>query len=72
MKIDYHRFKLDAALSHAESVISNIRIQGKSEQIEFITGYGIIRNELMSLLKAYGLDPTFKLGNQGTIVCLVE
>jgi hypothetical protein len=70
--IDYHRFKLDDAMTHVEALISNYRINSTSEDVEFITGYGIIRTELITLLKSYGLDPKYKLGNQGTILCLIE
>jgi len=42
------------------------------QDIEFITGHGVIRNELVKLLQSYGLTPRTKLGNTGVIVCIIE
>ena len=65
---DYHNFRLDDALSDAESVISHVRMERKAEEARFITGYGVIREELYDLLVRYGLEPTYELGNQGVIL----
>ncbi len=69
---DYHGFFLDAALADAESVIGGIRMSGKQEEAEFVTGFGVIREELFVLLENYSLEPTYKLNNPGTILVVVE
>ena len=65
---DYHHHRLDDALTDAESIISAVRMQGIAEDARFITGYGVIRQELFDLLQRYGLEPTYELGNQGVIL----
>ncbi len=42
------------------------------EQARFITGHGVIREELFNLLKRYDLEPTYKLSNPGAILVDIE
>lgn len=72
IKRDYHGFYKDDALSDAESVIGGVRMRGKAEEVEFITGFGVIREELFHLLEFYSLEPTYKLNNPGTILVVIE
>lgn len=72
IKRDYHGFKLNDAIFDLEQVISRVRMSGKSEDAEIITGFGQIRSEIFSKLMDYGLSPSYKLGNNGTIICLIE
>ena len=65
---DYHHHRLDEAIADAESVIGGVRMRGQAEEARFITGYGVIREELYRLLQTYGLEPTYELGNQGVIL----
>lgn len=44
----------------------------KTEQARFITGYGVIREELFSLLERYDLEPTYELSNPGAILVEIE
>ncbi len=69
---DYHGFYKDNALADAEAVIGRIRMSGKQEEAEFITGFGVIREELFHLLEFYSLKPTYKLNNPGTILAVIE
>lgn len=69
---DYHNFTLLNALIDAERVISDIRLKQKTLDVEFITGHGIIQTELMKLLVSVGLNPSYKLGNDGCIICIIE
>lgn len=70
--IDYHGFYKDTALADAEAVIGRVRMAGKQEQAEFITGFGVIREELFDLLEKYSLEPTYKMDNPGTILVTIE
>jgi hypothetical protein len=69
---DYHGCTLLDALNEAASLISDVRTLGESVDVEFITGNGVIRTELYKLLKHYRLDPYYKLGNSGSIICTLE
>lgn len=69
---DYHHHRIDEALSDAEHVISQVRLQGNEEQAEFVTGFGVIRKELFELLERYSLQPAYKLNNQGAIIVIIE
>lgn len=71
-QVDYHHFLVEDALRHADTVISEIRMTRRTETVEFITGFGKIRGALLLHLEGYGLEPTYKLGNAGTIICEVE
>lgn len=69
---DYHGFLLDDAIADAERVIGAVRMSGMPKEAEFITGFGVIRNELFILLEAYSLQPSYKLNNPGTIYVVIE
>jgi hypothetical protein len=70
--IDYHNFTLEDALAHAERLVFVVRTKRRTDDVEFITGFGVIRNELMERLKTLGLSPSLKLGNEGVIVCVIQ
>ena len=65
---DYHHHRLDEALADAEHVIGAVRMDSRAENARFVTGYGVIREELFDLLQRHGLEPTYELGNQGVIL----
>ncbi len=69
---DYHHYSLQEAIRDAESLIAGIRMTMNTEYCEFIVGHGIIKDELISLLKAHGLEPTIQLGNSGVVLCEIE
>lgn len=72
LTIDYHTYKLHDALFDAEWTIDGIRMAGANEEVKFIVGNGVIKNELLNLLERYGLKPTVQLGNDGVILCDIE
>lgn len=69
---DYHHYRLEEALADAEHVIGQVRMDNRQEQAEFVTGFGVIRQELFDLLERYSLEPTYKLNNAGTIIVTIE
>ena len=71
-KIDYHGWKTEAALQDIESVIGAIRLSGRSQQAELITGHGIIQTEVIKLLESHSLEPSIQLGNTGVVVVVIE
>lgn len=70
--IDYHNFTLEDALAHAERFVFVTRTKHRSDDVEFITGFGVIRTELLERLKTLGLSPSLKLGNEGVIICVIQ
>lgn len=68
MIYDFHNWRHDDAIEEVHKIIGQVRLAGKTESIEFITGHGSIRNELLSVLEKYGLEPTIKIGNSGAII----
>ena len=69
---DYHGFYAADALSDVETIIGRVRLSRRREYAEFITGFGVIREQLFDLLQKYSLNPTYKLNNPGTIVVDIE
>lgn len=72
IKRDYHGFTLEQAMINAHDVVGLARAQRNPVDAEFITGHGIIRDELIKLLQSYGLTPSAQLGNTGVIICIIE
>ncbi len=70
---DYHQYRLNEALSDAEHLISVVRMENRGpEQARFITGHGVIREELFNLLERHDLEPTYELSNPGAILVVIE
>lgn len=69
---DLHGYNLEEAIKLIDKIISEIRIKGKEEVIEIITGRGIIRQELEFYLKKQEIDYYFALGNDGKIIMNVN
>ena len=75
MKYDFHGYKLEQALNKAHQIIGEVRMRKSAVafvDVEFIVGHGVIRNELISLLKSYGIEAKPQLGNAGVILCHIE
>lgn len=70
--IDYHGVPVVDAVNDVMGIIDLHRMRKQSVEYEFIVGFGRIRDALPPLLRGYGLKPTFKLGNTGVILCLIE
>lgn len=69
---DFHGLSLGDAIREVEYTVSSVRIAGKTEQAEFITGHGAIRTGVFNVLRKYSLAPYSKLGNQGVIIVIIE
>jgi hypothetical protein len=76
---DYHGFTLEQAMQDLHELVGYVRggagwaFGGTiSTDAEFIVGHGVIRTELLNLLRTYGLSPTIQLGNNGVILCTIE
>jgi len=69
---DYHGYPLNDAIDDLNRIIGEVRMSRKREYAEFITGFGVIRAAFFSLLKAHGLNPSYKIGNEGIIVVVIE
>lgn len=76
ISIDLHGHTLEQAMTKGHDAVGQYRaaslVRGVTMEVEFITGHGIIRNELVKLLQSYGLTPRTKLGNAGCILCDIE
>lgn len=72
--VDYHGFKLEDALTNAHTIIGAARMNNNKayQEVEFITGHGVIKQELITLLQSYGLRPSTKIGNTGCIIVTIE
>lgn len=70
--VDYHSFTLADALAHAERLVFVVRTKRRTDDVQFITGHGVIRTELMNLLQTFGLSPSVQLGNTGVVICTIE
>jgi len=69
---DYHGIRVGDALDDLNRIIGEVRLSRRTEYAEFITGYGLIREAFHVNLRAHGLTPTYKLGNEGVIVVTIE
>lgn len=56
-KIDFHGVPTAEAIEKIEKVIDEIRMSGKPDIVEFITGHGVIKREARDLLQhKYGFE----------------
>jgi len=69
---DFHGWTIEESLNEVHRIISNIRMLGTVEQVEFITGHGIIQNAVMDELKTQGLKPAIQLSNSGVVIVVIE
>ena len=72
IKRDFHGYKLEDALRAAEDIIGQQRINNAVTKAEFITGHGIIQEELLALCKEYGLEAHISWANSGVICVTIE
>lgn len=72
IKKDFHGYSYNEASDEVHDIVAKIRGARKTENVELITGHGLIRDNIIFILRNYGLHPTIKLGNFGVIVCVVE
>jgi len=69
---DFHGWTVDDTMREIDRVIGDVRMNGRSEIAEFITGRGVIKEQLMYHIREYHLNPEPKLGNDGAIVVLIQ
>jgi hypothetical protein len=69
VEIDFHGFSLLDALNIVDAVVNKARIFNTHYDCTFITGRGIIKKELLEVLKVtYKLNPFVPFYNDGMIL----
>lgn len=69
---DFHGWTLDDAVQEVHNIVGEIRMKNSQANVEFITGHGIIREEIMTVLEAYDIPAQIQWGNSGVIVALID
>jgi len=72
IKRDFHEWTLADAEQEVHNIVGQVRIKGKMQQAEFITGNGVIKTVAFNILKSYGLDPVIRWGNSGVIDVTIQ
>lgn len=72
IKRDFHGWLVQDAVREVHNIIGESRNRSKIENAEFITGHGVIKVELIELLKQYDLTPEVQWGNTGVVVVTIE
>lgn len=69
---DFHGWFTADALQEVDRIVGSVRMLGATRQYEFITGNGVIKHEILQLLKQYDLEGELKLGNAGVVVVTIS
>ena len=69
---DLHGYMVTEAVKEVEQTIALVRLEQIPQDVEFITGSGIICDTVMKTLEEYELSPHRQMGNSGVICCLIE
>lgn len=70
---DLHGYTSPEAIREVDQTIAQVRLKQTPQEVEFITGSGIISDTVKRVLALdYKLTPRQKLGNSGVIVVYVE
>lgn len=69
---DLHGYKVMEARHLIESVIGKIRLEGREEQLNIITGRGAIREEINNLLDQLQIDHRYEFSNDAIIIATVD
>ena len=73
IKRDFHGWLLDDAIQEIHNIVGDVRNGSKTEHAEFITGNGVIKSDIISLLNSeYGIKTNAQLGNSGVLVATIE
>lgn len=72
IKRDFHGYKLEDAKRAVEDIIGQCRINSGYTKAEFITGHGVIQQELLALCEDYGLEAHVDWANSGVINVTIE
>lgn len=70
--IDFHGYTVEQSIHAVDLLIGRIRTTGKMEIAHLITGHGVIRDTLLTLLRSYGLNGRLGLNNYGMIIVEIE
>lgn len=69
---DFHGWLLDDAATEIDNLVGDIRSRGNSEQVCFITGEGKHKEQVLEMMREYGIEARTMLGNSGCVVAEVE
>lgn len=69
---DYHGWTLTEAEHDIHNLVGYIRAKGKSSLVQFITGNGEHKKQVLTMMKEYALKVDEQIGNSGCIVAEVE
>lgn len=72
IKRDFHGWKYDDALNEVHKIVGEVRMEGKLEHAEFVTGHGVIQRDVLGTLEAYGLTASVNWSNTGVINVTIE
>lgn len=72
IKRDFHGVRYEEAMRTVDDIIAEVRIAGKTESAEFITGHGVIQRELICLCEQYGLEASVSWHNTGVVTVIIE
>ena len=70
--IDFHGYRLDEALDRIHELVGEARVLGVCGEYRFITGHGIIKQEIIKTLAVYNIEAKEELGNSGVIRAYIE
>lgn len=70
---DLHGFTVPEAERLIDSTVAEIRQNNTPQEVEFITGSGIIKDAVKRILTLdYRLNPRGKLSNSGIVIVYIE
>lgn len=70
--VDFHGLDLEEAHRNLEKAIGDIRLTGKADQLELITGRGMIHEQTKSILEAHEISYRIPFNNPGCIMAEVD
>jgi hypothetical protein len=71
-RIDFHQTSLEEALEKVHQIVGEVRLNNDSVEYRFITGNGIIKPALITILKVYGIQVEEEWTNSGVVRALIE
>jgi len=69
---DYHGWTLEDAENDIHNLIGYVRAKGRSTDVQFITGNGKHKEQVLAIMAGYDLRAAEQIGNSGCIVAEVE
>lgn len=72
-EVDFHGWTLSDAESEMHQIIGAARMtHARPEQVQFITGVGQHKEQVLEIAKKYGLEANEKIGNTGCVIVLIN